>query len=342
MNLKHSGRSAATGAPGAAYHVKWTSGMEYAGPYPETYKRFFKLETLTNAFEKALKEKDRFIHAGLKAVSDDISLSSLSCDLAYEDSLRYLFLLTIVNKARKKISARFVVAKNHEECSAALEKECLSLEELHPRNPGHVISPARRGVLYLPDRHKRKDVSRELFAYYYRSPVNLAPLYVASPRQLAPHGTRPLCFSLKETDRIKQDIIGIIASCYDEHSQSGLDPRDLYPECFSVQGPAGKGTPVVMLTQCPRVQKKLRSGQLIQRLLYGTFKSSRHVFPLAPERPEGFFEALTRVLPPGMAETWCNAFFSRQKAHPGVLNEEDDALLPGRDYLGVLREVVNG
>jgi hypothetical protein len=324
-----------------ALRVKWSNSLMHAGPYPATCKRFFKLETLLNAVEKCLNEKDRFIHAGLTSIAGDVPIVALQGDLTYEDENRLVFSLVLTTRARKRVCAQLTVAKNHEECSATLEKECMALGYFSGLCPERIISPTRYGFIYLPDRHKRKDVKREVFAYFCAGPPTLAPLYVASPTQLAPHGPKPKRYTLKETEFLKQSIIGIVARCYTETTFLGIDPDDLYPECFAIKEQQKSGTSV-HLVQCPRVRKKLRTGHLIQKLLFGTIKTQKQVLPLAPARPEMFFTALAEAITPEKAREWCNAFFSHRKALIETSHMEKDISLPGRDYLEILGGAVNG
>lgn len=314
--------------------------MVYAGPYPIPGKRFYKMETLSNAVEKCLQEKDRFIWAGLKSAVNESSLASVVCDLVYEDAVRLVFSVTLATPARKNVHLRLVVAKNHEECSAAINKECATLAALHERNPQRVVPVAERGVIYLPDRHMRREINREVSAYMYKSPAALTPLYVASSSQLGPRGAKPLRFSLKETETLRKSIVGLLAGCYDEKSFTGVDPKDLTPECFAVQSPGGDDA--VLLVQCPRLRKRMPPGQLVQKLIFGTLGTGATRLAIAPTRPADFFQALARTVSPEKARKWCSAFISHQKTHAEDTRPERDIDLPGRDYFEILAEEMNG
>jgi len=321
--------------------VKWKSSLAYAGPYPSPGKRFFKMETLSNAVEKCLQEKDRFIWAGLKKAVGDASVTSITCDLVYEDAVRLVFSLTAATQSRKNIFLRLVVAKNHEECSAALSRECTVLAGLSERNPDRLVSIIERGFIFLPDRHLRREINREVAAYLCKAPLNLAPLYVASPSQFGPRGSKPLRYSLKETEAIRKSIICVLAGCYDDKTFTGVDPGDLSPECFAMEYPASANASLLLI-QCPRLRKRMPAGQLVQKLLLGTLATGKTRLAIAPARPGDFFEALAGVVTEEKARRWCASFLDHQKVRPDNARNDHDTELPGRDYFQVLSEEING
>jgi len=312
--------------------------MMYAGPYPVPCKRFYQLETLHNAIELYVQQKERFLWTGLSSLAKGAGISTLGFDLVYEDPIRLVYALTITTQQRKRISARFIVAKNHEECSAALKKECATLGSLSERFPEGVVGPVQQGVLYLPDRHRRKEIEREVFAYLYPAPVDLTPLYVASPTQLGPHDPKPLRYSQKDTERIKLSIIGIVAACYDTNTRTGIDVEDLEPESFAVSRSEGKKWSV-FLTQCPRMRTRMPQGQLIQKLLFGVLRTGKNILPMAPARPEDFFDALSRAATVEAARDWCTAYLKFQENRFAPKSPNKEVSLPGGDYLDILAEV---
>ena len=307
----------------------------YCGPYPVAYKRFYKLETLENAVAKALQEHDRFLFASIQSLLGGAPLVAVNCDLVYEDALRLVFTVVISNKLRKQAAVRLVMAKNHEECSAQLLAEYEILKTLHQRAPEHVIEPCGHGILYLPDRHHRREVNREVFGYLTKGASGLRPLYVASNTQLAPHDLKPLRYSKKESETLKLAITRLITSLYDERTATGVDPAGLYPECF-VAGVGEKGASTPVLMQCKQLRKRLYRHKLIHNLLFSVLKTGTTVFPLAPARPDHFFEALCAVVSKDTAQAWCQAFLAKT----GAMNaHEYEELLPGRDYLAALKEL---
>ena len=200
------------------------------------------------------------------------------------------------------------------------------------------MSPVRFGVVFLPDRHKRKDIQLEVFAYMYKCPAELTPLYVASSSQLGPRGVKPLRYSVKETEHLKGAIVSLVAACYDEKTFIGLNPEDLTAEGLAIRPPISAGNKL-MLVQCPRLQKRIRSGQIIEKLLFGTLRAQKTVFPIAPALPEAFFAALTKSISREKAREWCSAFFARHETHGRKIHLDSDISLPGRDYLSVLKEI---
>lgn len=316
--------------------IAWSESMRFCGPHPEPYKRFFKLETLKNAIEKALREKDRFVFTGIQKRLVGGAPGVVKCTLVYEDAIRLVFSVLASNRVRKQASLRLVIAKNHEECSAQLLAEYETLRELHKRAPQFVIEPFAHGIVYLPDRHHRCEVNRELFGYMTAESVGVAPLYVGSSTQLAPHDIKPLRYSRKDTEKLKLAIIRLVVSLYDDAAATGVDPAMLYPECISAPE-NGKSTDRVLLLQCRQIRKRFYRHKLVHNLLYGCFKTKGNVLPLAPAYPGDFLDALSAVVSPDTARAWCAAFLAKA----GAMNtHEHEELLPGREYLALLQELV--
>lgn len=310
----------------------WKESRLFCGPYPEQHKRFFGLETLTSAVERLLNQHDRFLHAELSAHLGPAPLSTVSGDLLFEDANRLLFAVEAANRARKRVLLHVCVAKNHEECSAALFKEFEALVRVYPRAPQQVLRPLRMGTVFLPDRYRRKHINREVRAYI-TEPAPGGPLYVASPNQLGPRGPRPVRFSIADTESLKLSLVRLAATCYDVDSGTGLDPADLTANAVTLRKRTD-GKPDLFLMHCPRLRRRLRPEQLIHRLLAGAFKSNRHILPLAPVDPERFVESLADGASPPVARAWCRAFLgSVRKA-----GADQDESLPGRAYLAQLAE----
>ncbi|NLV46951.1 MAG: hypothetical protein GXY07_20915 [Candidatus Hydrogenedentes bacterium] len=333
------GKSGSSRFSNGMIRVKWSTSLMYAGPYPAPAKRFFKFETLQNAVEKCLQEKDRFFWSGLNTLSNNLPITSLQCDLIYEDALRLVYSLTLATQSRKLVYARLVIAKNHEECSALLEKECTALTILAERCPGGVAPVAARGVIFLPDRHMRREVSREVFAYFIKVPPGLTPLYVASATQFAPHGPKPARYSVKDTEVLKKSIVRVLAKCYEEKSGSGIVPADLCPECFAVQHPLPANNASSVLLQCPRVRKRLAPGYFMHALMFGILGTGKHRMALAPVNPEAFFDALTGAVGAEKAREWCRSLAHRRPGRDDLSPGEAAVELPGKDYLDALSAV---
>ncbi len=315
--------------------VAWSESLRFCGPYPTVYKRFYKLETLKNAVEKALREKDRFLFASIQRHLVCGPPGVVKCDFVYEDALRLVFTLVASNKARKQVALRLVVAKNHEECSAQILAEYEVLTALHQRAPECVVEPCGHGMLYLPDRHHRREVNREVFGYFTKDAPGLSPLYVASNTQLAPHAPKPMRYSKKESEALKLALIRLVVRLYDEATATGVDPAGLYPECLAVPERAQEDGRMLLL-QCKQVRKRLYRHKLIHNLLFSVLKTGATVLPLAPARPDDFYDVLCALLPKDTARAWCQAFLAKASTMNAHEHEE---LLPGREYLAALGEL---
>ena len=315
--------------------VVWKESMQFCGPYPVPEKRFYKLETLQNAVRKAVNERDRFIFSTLQTYLGGAP-GSIKCDLVYEDAIRLVFHVNTARKAGKRTVFRLVVAKNHEECSKKLLGEYEALKALHARAPSQVVEPCGHGIIYLPDRHHRREINREVFGYFTKELPGVSPLYVASSTQLAPHALTPLRFSKKESELLRLALTRLTVSLYDEDGATGLDPAGLYPECLAVSDNSRK-MDVLVLVQCRQLRKRLYRYKLIHNLLFGTLQTGAAVFPLAPARPDHFFQALCDVVPEEKARAWCQTFLDKVRH---INSHEHEAVLPGREYFAVLQELI--
>lgn len=321
--------------PGNTIHVAWKESMQFCGPFPVPQKRFYKLETFQNAVKKAVNDRDRFLFSSLQSNLKGAP-GSVKCDLVYEDALRLVFHVTAFRKASKPGNFRLVMAKNHEECSKQLLGEYEVLKLLHQRASQQVVEPCGYGIVYLPDRHHRREVNREVFGYLTKDAAGLAPLYVASATQIAPHNPKPLRYSKKDSESLKLALTRLVASLYDETDATGVDPAGLYPECLAASDNTQQAGQL-MLLQCKQLRKRLYRHKLVHNLLFSTFKSGNTVFPIAPARPDHFFQALCEAVSEEKAKIWCQAFLDKSRR---LETHEHEALLPGQEYLAVLQDMI--
>lgn len=323
----------------SAIRVKWSTSRAYDGPYPTVYKQFYKLETLHNACEKLLREQDRFFWTTLTSLAGGTSpLRSLQCDLLYEDTTRFVYDLALPSSSRKTPLIRLAVAKNHEECSIALEKEYNALIWVGKHIPDHAPTLHAYGHIYLPDRYRRREINREVFAYFYTIPYKLAPLYVASTTQLGPHGEKAFRYSNRDTEALKKRIITLLANCYDMGGSKGVLAEDLYPECFSVRAQTPVQPASLLLRQCPRMRTRLGPKQFMNALLLGYLRSGKTYMALAPINPADFHAALVDAVGAENAKMLCSSLLRR----PATLKDTGSAKipveLPGRAYIEALAE----
>lgn len=318
--------------PDNLIHSSWKESRAFCGPYPQASRRFYKLETLISALEKMLGERDRFLHAELSACLDHTPLNTLSGDLVFEDNNRFVYMLESTSRTRNRAVLRLCVAKNHQECSTFLRKEWEALALLGRRASGQVINVRSAGSIFLPDRYRRKDINREVFAYITDAAPG-GPLYVASDTQLGPRGPQPRRFSIADTEALKASLVRLTAACYDARDGTGFDPADLHAECLALRRQP-EGTPEVFLLNCPRLRRRLRPEKLLRHLVFGVLTSERHTLPLAPARHEHFFEALAAGASRETARDWCITFLKKTGPVDAINNES----LPGRSYLNMLAE----
>ena len=328
------------GAPRSGDHktkVKWSASQRFVGPYPEKTKQFFRLETLESALQKKLDERDYFLFRTLRDGLDGKVPDSLAIDWIYENKSRLVFSLLAGSRQGKHAASFLCLAKNHEEHTAALEQEYQALEILSKKHPKAFVSLLRSGLIFLPDRHQRREVNRELFSYLYKLPGDWSPLYVASSTQWGPRGTEVRRYSVQESERLKYLLICHLVTAYNAESFEGITPRQLAPDDLWVRKNKDRSLDLV-IAGCRRLDRKLRPGQLVASLLFGSFSNGKEHLPLAPLLSDDFCSALAEALSKQEATRWGAAFFKQRKRHEGKLSAAQKSYLPGGDYLDALKD----
>lgn len=288
-------------------HIEWSGFRPMYDFWGNELKRFYKLETLANATEIALREKDRFICAGIQSVLGPAEVTSLAFDLFQEGRYQFIFRLRAANARVRRGNFGFVVAKNEKECSAVAQAEHRHLRTLFQRAPQHVVKPFLGGTIYLPDRHHRPKFGRDIYAYLTEWLGNYDELGVDRNLQFFANVPKRHTFTIAETELLKGQMAEIIFRTYDPKSRVGMALPEIASGDFVVRhGP--KAAPRLKLIACRRLINRLSPSALLDKLLDASWDWGGRRLYLAPAEPQTLWDALTRAVGPNTAREWVGRY----------------------------------
>lgn len=309
---------------------KWHNLVELTDHRGKAWRRFYKLETLASAVEKMVHEGERFIVPAAEQVLGPGKLKQIAFTLAGEDTMRLVFHVKVANSNRKRGILMLVVAKNAEEATRRVNLEYKHLHILSERIPGAMAAPVRQGLIFMPDRHRRKDQHRELGAYLTLLPKDCEPMGIHRNGQFMSLGAAHHTFTKRETESLRRQMVSIILAAYHPIKRDGIDTHQLDPSTFQVQR-SGKGGPTLKLFNCVHMQTRLTPAKVLGFLLTDTWKCTGQECPYAPADPEDFYEAAVEALGQETADDWLGQYVRLAKSGKVKAAEPE--------YLDALREL---
>lgn len=326
---------AQTGALVNVIRTTWTESREFQLPGAPAGRPFFQKETLSHAVDKLLAARDPLIQPAFQALLGEIPLNTITFDLAWEDPHRFGYLVTAANKRRAKATACWLLARNHQEFAAVVKAEHERLAELHAADPDHAAEPLGGGFVYLPDRHKRPGMGREVPCYIVRWPEKAALMAAGNPSQLAvcsPTGARLM--TRPDTERVRAGLAVLLVRAYLAMKGAALNLSLLRPADFAVARDRETGArPVLLGTRARDIQ--MPPGKFIRRLLGAAWETPHGPCPLMPAAPEAFHEALALAAGEETAAAWIRAAFPAAGGWTGAASSGHT-----RDYVETLRSLM--
>lgn len=297
--------------------IKWTELEERLDDAGRPLKRFYKVDTFSSALNKQILDKGGFVANTIEAVLGRVPLSSMSFQLVHENAYRFVFRARVVNKNGKRASFGVVAAKNAEEFSSLLRREYLNLSGLHEQAPRLVIRPFGDGNVYLPDRHRRRELGRDIYTYTAEWPTAHSALRIGKSRQFFVDAPRNVAFSQQEAERIKQRIVEIVVRTYDPDQRTSVELQSLVPDDFVVTRPRG-GSPRLKLIGCRQLQRNVSPQKLIHGLVVAKWKIAGTDFPLQPADPKWFVESILNAAGKTDGAAWLGRYAAavRRKTLP--------------------------
>jgi hypothetical protein len=293
--------------------IKWSEFRPMYDYWGRELKRFYQLDTLSNAVDLYIRTKDRFIIQSIQAHMGPAPITRLHFTLFQEGRYQLIFRLDALNTLKQRASFAFVAAKNHQECSTVAAAEHRNLTLLNERAPAHVVKPFRGGLIYLPDRHKRPDQVREIFAYLTQWLPDYDELGVHKNLQFIVNVKPHHMFSVVESEKLRGIIVEIIASTFDPRLGTCMEMPEIASGDFVVKAGA-RGRLYLKLIACRRMQNRIRPAKLIDQIMDANWRWGSSKLRLAPDNMETLFEALARAHGPEAAKEWVKQYLTAVRA----------------------------
>lgn len=294
-------------APLKGPRVRWKGFRPLFDFWGHEIKRFYKLETLASAVEWSLQTRDRFIIPSVQDLLGPGAVTTLSFELFQEGKFQLIFRLKAGNARRKEGLFAFVVAKRTGDFSTVAAAEHRNLEMLNARARGQVVRPFRGGNLFLPDRHRRAEHGREVYAYLTQWLSGYHELGVAENLHFIMNIVPRHTFSLAQTDALKGNMIEIIVKSYDPRKGECMEMPQIASGDFVVT-PPGKGGPRLKLIACRHFLKHVTPAKLIHKMASASWPWGDRIVYLMPEAPEIFFESIVSAAGTENARTWLSQY----------------------------------
>jgi hypothetical protein len=271
-------------------------------------RRFYQLETLSGAVDYMIAGgKDSFLVPSVRTALGEGAVTNLHFELFQEGRFQLIFRVRAANAKKKEGTFALVVAKNHQECSVVAKNEHRLLQTLHERAPDLVVKPYRTGKIYLPDRHGRRELGREIIAYVTQWLSGYEELGIDKSLQLIVNIKQRHVFTLAETEHLKGMMVEIIARSYSPADHTSMDIPEVASGDFVVRkGPKGKLS--LKLIACRRMLNRMSPVRLMDKMLKASWPWGAETFRIAPESPETMRDALVRALGKVEALRWMSEY----------------------------------
>ena len=312
--------------------MQWSNFIQFYDFQGKPFRRFYKLETLANAIEKQIMERGGIIVSSAQEVLGPTPLASIKFELFQEGAYQLIFRVLVANRKRNRETFGLVVAKNETELSAVTKNEDRNLTLLHARAPRHVVETYRGGTIYLPDRYRRREKEREVYAYVTRWPTRHYELGLRRNQQFFINDKEKHSFTREETERIKQRIVEIVVRTYDAGRRNCMAMPDIASGDFVVTRPKG-GSPRVKLIACREILRNVRPARLIHEIVSAKWTSAGKSFYLQPSDPKWFFEAVLNASGKERGRLWLAQYAGAVKS--GKFPESERLSLSGLEVAGL-------
>lgn len=294
-------------------HISWKNLGPMYDFWGKEFERYYQLETLTNAVERAIRGEDKFMLPSIHEVLGPNPITSITCELFQEGRFQLIFRMRAVNANRKRASFALVVAKNHKECSDVARTEYKNLRILNGRVPQCVVKPYRGNTIFLPDRHKRTTHNRELYAYVTEWMRGFHELGIQRNHQLFINIPNKQTFNRDQTQALKRRMVEIVLRTYDPKGRTCMGMPQLASGDFVVSKP-GQGNAKLKLIACRELLQRISPARLFHEILHAEWDWSGKSYRLAPESPTDIVQALHNAYGKKEATRWLDLYRIAVKA----------------------------
>lgn len=292
---------------GNLLYIKFKNTQPRVDAEGKEIKRYFKIETLTNAIAKQIRTNDKFVLSSIRQVLGGTVVKNIDAELVQESKYRLTFRLKVQAERRKHATFGLVAAKNDKECSELVKREHSLMRVLHERVPKCVVEPLKGGTIFLPDRHRRIDNDRDIYAYMTVWNAGFHELAVQSNGNLSIESPRLARMTPAQTQAVKRRMIEIILRTYDPKRRNAMS-IPLVPVGDFIAAKQAKGTPQLKLNACTDMQNRVSPVKMIHRIVSAEWNVNNRLYCLMPSGPSEFVQALTNALGKEDAMDWLRRY----------------------------------
>jgi hypothetical protein len=298
---------------GGLLYIKFNNLDPRLDEHGKEIKRHFKLETLTNAISKQIRTNDKFVLSSIRTAFGNVPIKNLDFELVAESRYRFTFRVKVQTANRKQATYGLVVAKNHSEYSELVRKEHVLMKVLHERLPKCVIEPLKGGTVFLPDRHRRTEFDRDVYAYMTSWNGGFHAMEVQRNNNLAVNTGRLSRMTPTQTQALKRRMVEIILRTYDASRRNAMS-IPLNPVSDFLASKPSTGNPQLLLVGCTDLQNRVSPSKMIHRIVSAEWTINKKVYCLMPNDVSEFMQALTNALGKADAVDWLSQYKKAVKA----------------------------
>lgn len=282
-------------------------------PEGNEHRRHYQIETLTNALSKQIRTNDRFVQPSIRQVLGNVQIKSIDLELAEESKYRLVFRVKVSAMNRAQATFGLVAAKNAQEFSELTKKELTLMRILHERMPKLVVEPLKGGTIFLPDRHKRKEFDREIYAYMTAWNSGYHEIGVQANGNFLLQSPSPARLTPAQTQAAKRRMVELILRTYDLTRRNAMSIPIAPFGDFIISKPA-QGTPQIKIGGCTDMQNRVSPAKMIHRIVTAEWTVRKKVHRLMPDDAEELVQALTNALGKEEALSWLSQYKKSVKA----------------------------
>ncbi len=293
--------------------ISWKNLVPMYDFWGNEFERHYKLETLTNAVEGAIRGQDKFILPSIHEVLGPNPVTRINCELFQEGRFQLIFRLRVTNANRKRASFALVVAKNHQDFSEIARSEHKNLRILHKRLPQCVVKPYRGNIVFLPDRHRRSTHHREVYAYVTEWLRGFHELGIQRNHQLFINIANKKVFNRDQTQALKRRMVEIVLRTYDPKGRTCMAMPQLASGDFVVTKP-DSGAPKLKLIASREILQRMSPARLLHEINHAQWDWAGKLYRLAPESPREMVQALHNAYGKKEATRWLGLYDTALRA----------------------------
>ncbi len=292
-------------------------------------KRHYSLETLSNAVDRLVHTRDRFIIRSVQQVLGPPPVTSLAFELFQEGKYQLVFRLRATNAKGNQATFGFIAAKNAEDFTEVARLEHGNLKRIHERAPKFVVEPLLGGMVFLPDRHRRETHHREVYAYLTRWIGGFHELGVARNLQYFLNVAPPQYLTLAQTQEAKRACVEIVACTYSAKDRNGTAMPQISSGDFVIARPSN-GPLKLRLIACRKLLDKVPPARYLHEIIKTKWAWGDKTARLAPDDPRDFAAAIRAARGDAEGALWLAEYVaaveSKKLPDAGYLSRKDAGL----------------